>query len=196
MDELCTVCCESCSGEREATSLPCGHTFHSSCLVPWLFRNQSCPNCRCGFDEDEESDDSSSEMDVQHDENIRTLIARRRRQRASAINRALRMAKTPNASHRLRRVVNLYTRWRDELRETKGEYGRENELQRAVRRLHGAETRLLQTRQREELRALRVDQNSRNEADAMRWRGIRRRYARQMQHVDKYRELLVHFGEA
>lgn len=43
---LCSVCQECIHAEDATSSLPCGHVFHSTCLVPWLWREQSCPNCR------------------------------------------------------------------------------------------------------------------------------------------------------
>ena len=32
--------------DAEVLCLPCGHTFHESCVSPWFHRNSSCPNCR------------------------------------------------------------------------------------------------------------------------------------------------------
>jgi len=44
-EEVCSVCAEVV--ESDGHSLPCGHTFHTACIVEW-FRNHhdTCPNCR------------------------------------------------------------------------------------------------------------------------------------------------------
>lgn len=201
--ELCTICCESCAGDRETTPLPCGHVFHAACLAPWLFRRQSCPNCRCGpggSSSSDASDSSAAENDSSDDEHmhyvdLRSMIAQRTSRRVGAINRALRMAKRPDASRRVRRTVTLYEKWRESVRVTRCDYVRENELQRGVQRVNRAETHLLCVRHRQALSTLRTQQQLSNERDASRWKDVRRRYARQLQYADKYRNLLVEIGE-
>jgi len=32
--------------ERIIIEMPCDHTFHSGCLMPWLKQHNSCPTCR------------------------------------------------------------------------------------------------------------------------------------------------------
>ncbi|KZW03373.1 hypothetical protein EXIGLDRAFT_725815 [Exidia glandulosa HHB12029] len=32
--------------------LPCGHAFHSTCLLPWFSQHTTCPNCRFNVDPD------------------------------------------------------------------------------------------------------------------------------------------------
>lgn len=32
--------------DEEVRKLPCSHIFHDGCLMPWLLRNTTCPNCR------------------------------------------------------------------------------------------------------------------------------------------------------
>lgn len=40
----CPICLEpQLSQVRE---MPCGHTYHNKCLVPWLKVQRTCPNCR------------------------------------------------------------------------------------------------------------------------------------------------------
>lgn len=34
-------------GEREGFRLQCGHSFHKTCLGPWLEKTNTCPSCRC-----------------------------------------------------------------------------------------------------------------------------------------------------
>ncbi|KAG8987498.1 hypothetical protein FRB90_003319, partial [Tulasnella sp. 427] len=38
------------SVENKIVALPCGHVFHAMCLVPWLTRNPTCPECRFNLD--------------------------------------------------------------------------------------------------------------------------------------------------
>jgi len=44
--EDCVVCLECFKLNQVLIHLPCGHKFHSSCLIPWLDNNQHCPYCR------------------------------------------------------------------------------------------------------------------------------------------------------
>lgn len=45
-EEDCAVCLDCFKLNQVLIHLPCGHKFHSSCLIPWLESNQHCPNCR------------------------------------------------------------------------------------------------------------------------------------------------------
>ncbi|XP_010265712.1 PREDICTED: probable E3 ubiquitin-protein ligase RHY1A [Nelumbo nucifera] len=45
----CTVCLEQFKSGEALVQLPCGHRFHSRCLVPWLENNAHCPCCRMGI---------------------------------------------------------------------------------------------------------------------------------------------------
>ncbi|KAK6156568.1 hypothetical protein DH2020_010816 [Rehmannia glutinosa] len=46
--EECAVCLEQLKAAMVETlmQLPCGHRFHTNCLVPWLESNAHCPCCR------------------------------------------------------------------------------------------------------------------------------------------------------
>jgi hypothetical protein len=41
----CPICYDVIN-EGEATSTPCGHTFHVTCMTSWLERATTCPSCR------------------------------------------------------------------------------------------------------------------------------------------------------
>ena len=43
--EDCIICCTAII-PSDATSLRCGHKFHTSCLQTWLKRKPTCPMCR------------------------------------------------------------------------------------------------------------------------------------------------------
>lgn len=45
-EEACAVCMEEYELKMEVLELPCGHLFHEDCVVPWLSKHCSCPNCR------------------------------------------------------------------------------------------------------------------------------------------------------
>ncbi|KAL1193412.1 putative E3 ubiquitin-protein ligase RHY1A [Cardamine amara subsp. amara] len=42
----CSICLESFTKGDKLISLPCNHSFHSSCLNPWLRACGDCPYCR------------------------------------------------------------------------------------------------------------------------------------------------------
>ena len=49
--------CPICLGETEQQQvkrLPCGHTYHSSCIDRWLQQNHTCPTCRASLLEETE----------------------------------------------------------------------------------------------------------------------------------------------
>ncbi|KAG0519961.1 hypothetical protein BDA96_08G032200 [Sorghum bicolor] len=44
---VCAICKDDLPLAAAARRLPCGHLYHSSCIVPWLEVHNSCPICRC-----------------------------------------------------------------------------------------------------------------------------------------------------
>ncbi|KAK6946012.1 Zinc finger, RING-type [Dillenia turbinata] len=45
----CSICLESFLKYDELICLPCGHRFHSKCLLPWVRECGDCPYCRTGI---------------------------------------------------------------------------------------------------------------------------------------------------
>lgn len=63
MEIICSICCCGFLDPKQETSLPftrspsnsgsstiyssyCGHVFHKSCILKWIQKAQSCPECR------------------------------------------------------------------------------------------------------------------------------------------------------
>ncbi|ERN10421.1 hypothetical protein AMTR_s00026p00191500 [Amborella trichopoda] len=44
--EECAVCLEGFKVGEVLVNMPCSHTFHFNCLVPWLQAHSVCPCCR------------------------------------------------------------------------------------------------------------------------------------------------------
>nr|CCA20603.1 conserved hypothetical protein [Albugo laibachii Nc14] len=42
----CAVCKDDFNLAEEARRMPCTHTFHPDCILPWLKQHNSCPVCR------------------------------------------------------------------------------------------------------------------------------------------------------
>ena len=45
-DGQCAICLGCMTDSTWQQELPCGHTFHSICVHPWLSLRASCPICR------------------------------------------------------------------------------------------------------------------------------------------------------
>ena len=43
---MCIVCQDDMQCGEKALQMPCSHTFHSDCILPWLAEHNSCPTCR------------------------------------------------------------------------------------------------------------------------------------------------------
>ncbi len=62
-DAMCVVCQEDWSDKNKPEcTLPCGHTFHSTCILDWLVKNgnNTCPTCRTAVIE-ENNDEALSQ---------------------------------------------------------------------------------------------------------------------------------------
>ena len=43
----CTTCLELLTASDELSSVPCGHVFHTQCILQWFETGKSnCPQCR------------------------------------------------------------------------------------------------------------------------------------------------------
>lgn len=42
----CSICIEPFQASEMAKKLPCGHTFHATCCLPWFACKTQCPYCR------------------------------------------------------------------------------------------------------------------------------------------------------
>jgi len=46
----CPVCQDTFAEAERVARMPCGHSFHSQCLQPWLCSHNTCPTCRYELD--------------------------------------------------------------------------------------------------------------------------------------------------
>ena len=46
--DICVICQEQCLQKSE-NQTPCGHVFHTGCLLGWLKENNTCPCCRASL---------------------------------------------------------------------------------------------------------------------------------------------------
>ena len=53
MQNTCTICLTEI-GQRNITTLPCGHSFHYNCINIWNRDHNTCPFCRSQILEDDE----------------------------------------------------------------------------------------------------------------------------------------------
>jgi len=42
----CSVCLDEIKMDGETLLIPCGHMYHSECILNWLSQNNTCPVCR------------------------------------------------------------------------------------------------------------------------------------------------------
>lgn len=46
IDEKCVICLEGLVEGDKLLTLPCGHSNHKTCLLPWFREHDTCPECR------------------------------------------------------------------------------------------------------------------------------------------------------
>ena len=46
VDDSCAVCIETCPLGTVLWVLPCQHSFHDNCIIPWVKTSNECPLCR------------------------------------------------------------------------------------------------------------------------------------------------------
>lgn len=46
MRVCCVICGDLFLQGQDVSAAPCGHTFHTLCVIQWLERSKSCPQCR------------------------------------------------------------------------------------------------------------------------------------------------------
>ncbi|KAK3930450.1 E3 ubiquitin-protein ligase RNF181 [Frankliniella fusca] len=72
----CPVCLKNFEKGEEVKEMPCQHTFHSGCILPWLQKTNSCPLCRHELptdDEEYENYKKEQKRAKQREEDIRNL---------------------------------------------------------------------------------------------------------------------------
>lgn len=52
LEQICTICCCEFVRTDQATTLPCRHLFHMSCIEQWLKKSATCPVCRYHLEEE------------------------------------------------------------------------------------------------------------------------------------------------
>jgi len=74
--QQCPVCIGYFTKEDRIVRLPCRHTFHVACILPWLEKTNSCPVCRFELptdDADYEQYRKHKERSKQREAEIETL---------------------------------------------------------------------------------------------------------------------------
>lgn len=67
-EETCPVCLEQYKLEEEMCGMPCDHSFHTDCLIPWLRNHNNCPICRLELPTDDlEYEEQRAQRERTHD---------------------------------------------------------------------------------------------------------------------------------
>ena len=45
-DLQCSICIKNFREDCQVKQVPCNHYFHAECIIPWLRKQATCPNCR------------------------------------------------------------------------------------------------------------------------------------------------------
>ncbi|RVE47580.1 hypothetical protein evm_007778 [Chilo suppressalis] len=53
-DKNCPICLKTFKSGEKAIRMPCNHIFHSTCILTWLNKTNSCPFCRYELPTDDE----------------------------------------------------------------------------------------------------------------------------------------------
>jgi len=61
----CAVCRDGYSIGDRMRRLPCNHSFHEDCIMPWLQQNNTCPTCRCKMPEKAADGEDEAEEDAE-----------------------------------------------------------------------------------------------------------------------------------
>lgn len=75
-DEKCPICLapnENLEGTEKFLTLPCSHSFHDQCIVPWLEKTNSCPLCRAELKTDDAEYEERKKSKQRKHENLETL---------------------------------------------------------------------------------------------------------------------------
>lgn len=62
----CAICLEDYEKDQEIRYLPCGHCFHSQCILQWLPNNKTCPFCKMEIDSKENPKTDSTLSNTQN----------------------------------------------------------------------------------------------------------------------------------
>lgn len=108
-DTGCTICLENFTEHEICTTLPCGHKFHSNCLASWLWKDQSCPNCRL------KNKANASDDEIDFSETLRQFVIQYRL-RKNAIQKSIRRAKREDADSLLVRKRKEYEKIKNKIK--------------------------------------------------------------------------------
>ena len=53
-NDNCAICLKAFEMKHLVKELPkCKHCFHANCILPWLYKTNTCPMCRCEYPTDD-----------------------------------------------------------------------------------------------------------------------------------------------